>query len=163
MTPAAAACLLSLSGRTLPSRLASISRLAASLTCRSLSWSWSFCRQREEVERSRIEVALSSTEYSQSPSTVRIAASTFCGSSDAETVARSSTLLRGGAPPPLKAPSASRAHPPLDELHGPVPELLLGRALVGEALVGEGDRVPHPDRKLPLVPLFEARPAGRGV
>src|SRR5271169_1004134 len=111
----------------------------------------------------RIEASPSSTEYSQSPKTVRIAAITFCGSSEGETVARSSTLFAGEAPSTLSALSADGAHPPFDHLNGPVPELLRGRALVGEALVGEGDRVPHPYRELPLVALLEARPAVGGV
>src|SRR6267143_1365187 len=92
-----------------------------------------------------------------------MAASTFCGSSEGATEARSSTVLASGAPGLRPRPSASRRHPGIDQLDCLPPELLGRGVLVGEALVREGDRVSHSDRELPLVPLVEAGPAGGGV
>src|ERR1700681_4135855 len=92
-----------------------------------------------------------------------MAGSTFCGSSDGETVSRSSIVTSSGALLLVARPSARRAHPRFDQFDYPLPELVGSGVFVGDALVCQGDRVPDPDGDFPLVPVVEAGPAGRRI
>src|SRR5712691_11738499 len=143
--PSEAACLFSIIDTLPPSLLVRKSLLAALLTLLSLSWWRIFSRRLLLLELTVIEPVSFITRHSPSPRRFFIAFSTFWGSSDRDTLARSSRLTENSPPRGL--------NPTLRRLHSDLGESVGGDVLVRYHLVCEGYRPPNPNIELSLVPL----------
>src|SRR3989442_15277028 len=143
--PTEAACLFSIIETLPPSLLVRRSLLAALLTLLSLSWWRIFSRDLLLFELTVIVPVSFVTWKSPSPTRFLIAFSTFSGSSDRDTLARSSRLTEN-SPPRGRNPTLRRPHSHLGECVG-------GDVLVRYHFIREGYRTPNPNVELSLVPL----------
>src|SRR2546427_4473789 len=145
--PTEAACLFSIIETLPPSLFVRRSLLAALLTLLSLSWWRIFSRDLLLFELTVIVPVSFVTLQSPSPTRFLIAFSTFSGSSDRDTLARSSRLTENSPP--------SGLNPALRRPHGHLGASLGGDVLVRYHFVREGYRPSDPYFELSLVPLEE--------
>src|SRR5712692_4619228 len=147
--PSEAACLFSIIDTLPPSLLVRKSLLAALLTLLSLSWWRILSRLLLLLELTVIGFVSFITSYSPSPSPSPrrffIAFSTYSGSSDRDTPARSARLTENSPPNGL--------NPTLRRPRGHLSESVGRDALVRYHFIRESYRTPNPNIELPLVPL----------